>query len=126
MSVPGEIPDDRLEIEQRLEPALRDLGLIRRVRRDQDRILEDVPKNHARRDAPVVAHPDEGPGNDVALGDPPKTPQMHCSLSPRGRSSGDAARMPGGIVWSMSASSDGTPTTRTILVASRRVRSDVS
>ena len=70
----GEILDDRLEIEQRLEPALGDLGLIGRVRRVPGRILEDVPKNHARRDAPVVAHPDEGAGNDVALGDPPKTP----------------------------------------------------
>ena len=72
----GEILDDRLEIEQRLEPALGDLGLIGRVRRVPGRILEDVSKDHARRDAPVVAHPDVGAGNDVALGDPPKTPQV--------------------------------------------------
>ncbi len=47
----GEVPHDRLEIEQRLEPALRDLGLVGRVGRIPAGILEDVPEDDARRDA---------------------------------------------------------------------------
>ena len=33
MSIAGQVVDDGLEVQQRLEPALRDLGLIRRVGR---------------------------------------------------------------------------------------------
>src|SRR5215207_4371983 len=36
------------------------------------------------------------------------------SLSPSGRSSGAFARMPGGMVWSIRASRDGTPIARSI------------
>ena len=39
---PGQVTDHRLEVEQRLEPALRDLRLIGRVRRVPARVLEDV------------------------------------------------------------------------------------
>jgi len=38
----GEVGDHRLEIEQRLEPALRDLRLVRRVGRVPARVLDDV------------------------------------------------------------------------------------
>ena len=54
----GEIADHRLEVEQRFEAALRDLGLVRRVRRVPAGILEHVPEDHARRDAVVVAETD--------------------------------------------------------------------
>ena len=61
----GEILDDRLEVEQRFEPALRDLRLIRRVGRVPARILEHVAQDHARRDAAVVAEADVGARDDV-------------------------------------------------------------
>ena len=38
----GQVADHRLEIDQRLEPALRNLGLVRRVRGVPRRVLEDV------------------------------------------------------------------------------------
>ena len=47
----------RLKIEERLEPALGDLGLVGRVRRVPARILEHVAQDHRRRDAIVVTHP---------------------------------------------------------------------
>ena len=56
---PGEVDHHRLEIEQRFEPALCDLRLIRRVRGVPARILEDVSLNHRRRHAIGVAHADE-------------------------------------------------------------------
>src|SRR6266545_548023 len=49
-----------LEVDERLEPALRDLGLIRRVLRVPARILEDVALDDPRGDAVVVAHADVG------------------------------------------------------------------
>ena len=54
-----QIAHHRLEIEERLEAPLRDFRLIRRVGRVPRRILEQVPKDHARRDRAVVAHADE-------------------------------------------------------------------
>ena len=59
MSSAGEVADHRLEIQQRFEAALRDLGLVRRVLRVPAGIFEDVALNHRRRDAVVVAHADE-------------------------------------------------------------------
>ena len=56
----GEVGDHRLEVEQRLEPALRDLGLVGRVLRVPARVLEDVAQDDGRRVAVVVAHADEG------------------------------------------------------------------
>ena len=54
-----QIAHHRLEIEERFQPALRDLGLIRRVGRVPRRVFEEVSQNHARRDGAVVAHADE-------------------------------------------------------------------
>jgi len=48
---PRQVADHRLEIEQRFEAPLSDLGLIRRVRRIPTWILEDVSQNHARRES---------------------------------------------------------------------------
>ena len=58
---PGQVGDHRLEVEQRLEPALRDLRLVGRVLRVPARVLEDVALDHRRRDAVGVAHADERP-----------------------------------------------------------------
>ena len=52
---PGQVADHRLEVEQRLEPALRDLRLIRRVGRVPARVLHHHPQDHAGRDGVVVA-----------------------------------------------------------------------
>ena len=51
--------DHRLEIQQRFEPALGNLRLIRRVLRIPAGIFEDVALNDRRRDAIVIALPDE-------------------------------------------------------------------
>ena len=72
MSRPVRSLDHRLEIEQRLEPALGDLGLVGRVRGVPAGVLEDVPLDDRRRDAVVVAHPDERAENLVLRGDAPE------------------------------------------------------
>ena len=56
---PGEIGHHRLEIEQRLQPSLRDLRLIRRVGGVPAGIFQDVPQDHARGDRPIVTLADE-------------------------------------------------------------------
>ena len=66
---PGEVGDHRLEVQERLEAALRDLGLVRRVGRVPARVLEQAPADHARRDGVVVAQADEAAQHLVALGD---------------------------------------------------------
>ena len=63
----GEIRDHRLEVEQRFEPALRDLRLIRRVCGVPTRVFQHVPQNHRRREAVVIAHAEVGP-EDLVLG----------------------------------------------------------
>jgi hypothetical protein len=55
---PREVGDHRLEREQGLEPSLRDLGLVRRVRGVPARVLEDVPQDDGRRERVVVPHPE--------------------------------------------------------------------
>ena len=54
-----QIADHRLEIDQGFETALRDLGLVRRVRGVPRGIFEDVAENDARRMRSVVALSDE-------------------------------------------------------------------
>ena len=51
----GQILHDRLEVQQRFEPALGDLGLVRRVGRVPAGILEHVAQDDRGRDAVVVA-----------------------------------------------------------------------
>ena len=68
---PGQVGDHGLEVEQRLEPALADLGLVRRVGGVPGRVLEHVPADHRRGDRAVVAEPDHRgqrvvPGGEVA------------------------------------------------------------
>ncbi len=64
-----EVGDHRLEIEQRLEPALGDLGLVGRVRRVPARVLEDVPQDHRGRHRVVVAHAEIRTEHLVACGE---------------------------------------------------------
>ncbi len=68
----GEVLHRRLEVEQRLEAALGDLGLVRRVGRVPARVLEDVAQDHGRRDRVVVAEADEG-AEDLVLRRAPST-----------------------------------------------------
>ena len=56
---PGQIADHGLEVEQCLQPALADLGLIRRIGRVPGRILQDVALDHRRQDRPRIALPDQ-------------------------------------------------------------------
>ena len=65
----GQIGDHRLKIEQRFEPALRDLGLVRRVGRVPTRVFENVSLNHRRRDAIGVAGADEDCAHFILLRD---------------------------------------------------------
>ena len=62
----GQVADHRLEVEQRLEPALADLRLVRRVRGVPSRVLEDVAPDHGRGDRPVVPQADHRHRNDIA------------------------------------------------------------
>ena len=65
---PGEVLDDGLEVEQRLEPALADLGLVGRVGGVPGRVLQHVAADHRRRDRAVVAQPDHRGQHLVAGG----------------------------------------------------------
>ncbi len=60
-----QVNDHGLEIQQALQPALRDLGLIGRVLRVPARILEQVTPDNGRRDRAVIAHADEITGHRV-------------------------------------------------------------
>ena len=64
----GQVAHHRLEIEERLEPALGDLRLIGRVRGVPARVFEDVPLDDARDVAVGVSHAQEGPENSVGPG----------------------------------------------------------
>ena len=88
---PGQVPDHGLEVEQRLEAALRDLGLVGRVRGVPARVLEHVAPDHRRRDRGVVAEPDHRLGRVVLRSERPQL-AGHGELArrrgqPRGRRS---------------------------------------
>ena len=59
----GEVGDHRLEVQQRLEPALADLRLVRRVGGVPGRVLQHVAPDHRRGDGAVVAEPDHRDGD---------------------------------------------------------------
>ena len=56
---PGEIADHGLEVEQRLQPALADLRLIRRIGGVPGRVLQDVALDHRRQDGAGIALADQ-------------------------------------------------------------------
>ena len=123
-SIAGQVAHHRLEVEQRFEPALGDLGLIRRVRRVPAGVLEHVPQDDARRDA---SRSSPSPMNDLKtwfrVGGLRSSRRKSYSVSPSGRSSGFCRRMRAGIASSISASSDGAPTAFSIArLRLRRVR----
>ena len=62
----GQLAHHRLEVEERFEPALRDLGLVGGVRRVPARVLEHVPLDHGGSDRAVVPEPEER-GHHVVL-----------------------------------------------------------
>ncbi len=66
---PGQVGDHRLEVDEGLEATLRDLRLIRGVRRIPTRVLEHVPLDDRRGDRAVVAEPDQGPVHGIAVRD---------------------------------------------------------
>lgn len=65
---PRQRNDGRLEVEERLETSLRDLGLVGGVGGVPGGIFEDVAGDGRRYGAGVVAHADEGAQRPVALG----------------------------------------------------------
>ena len=65
----GEVADHGLEVQQRLEPALRDLGLVGRVGRVPARRLQDVAPDHRRGQGVLVAQADHRDGPGVGPGD---------------------------------------------------------
>ena len=71
----GEILDHGLEVEERLEPALRDLRLVGRVRRVPARVLEHVAQDHRGSDGPEVAEPDHRRHGAVGRGQLPQLGQ---------------------------------------------------
>jgi len=98
---PGEVGHHGLEGEQRLEPALRDLGLVGRVGRVPSRVLEHVALDHRRREAAGIALADvapehrvagaEGPqlGERLALGEPGVERERRGLADGRGHHVGD-------------------------------------
>ena len=68
----GQLGHHRLVVEQRLESALADLGLVGGVRRVPGRVLHDVAQDHPRRDRVRVAHPDQAGEDLVPVSDRPR------------------------------------------------------
>ncbi len=95
----GEIDDHGLEVEQRLEPALGDLRLVRRVRGVPARVLEDVPLDHRGGVRARVPHADERGVDLVLIGETAKPPQ-HAGL---GHRTGNARLLPGVAVSGLGA-----------------------
>jgi hypothetical protein len=71
----GQVRDQRLEGQQRLEPALADLGLVGRVGGVPGGVLEHVAPHHGRGDRAVVAEADHRLDDGVAGGDAPQRRQ---------------------------------------------------
>ena len=79
----GEIGHQGLEVEQGLEPALRDLRLIGSVGGIPARVLEDVALDHLRREGPVVPHAEVG-AKDPVLGRETAEGLQHFAFTPAG------------------------------------------
>ncbi len=56
---PGQVGNHRLEIQQRLKPTLRNLGLIGRIGRVPRRVLKDIALDRGRRHRAMIALPDQ-------------------------------------------------------------------
>ena len=64
---PGEVAHHRLEIQQRFQAALRDLGLIRRVGGIPARIFQNISADDGRRECPVITRTDIGLCDHVSV-----------------------------------------------------------
>ena len=101
----GQVLDHGLEVQQRFQPALGDLRLVRRVGRVPAGVLQDVAADHGRGDGPVVAEADHGrqhlvlrrpdpaqlgaaPPARIAAGGRPARPPSPASAGPRQRRGG--------------------------------------
>jgi len=69
---PGQVADHRLEVEERLEAALGDLGLVGGVGGVPAGVFKDGPLDDGRDHGVVVAHPDEVAEDAVVGGDRPE------------------------------------------------------
>ena len=65
---PGQVDHHLLVVEQRLEAALRDLGLVRRVRGIPARVFQHVAQDHVGQQGRMVAQADEGLGDGILGG----------------------------------------------------------
>ena len=92
----GEVGDDRLEVEQRLEPALGDLGLVGRVGGVPGRVLEHVAADHRRRDGRVVAQADHRLGRTVLGGERAQRPRRGLLVERVGQVEGCRGADPAG------------------------------
>src|SRR3989338_3053381 len=67
----GEVHHHRLEIQQRFQPALRDLRLVRRVLRVPTRVFENIALNNGGSDGAVVSETEIRRSNDILVCDAP-------------------------------------------------------
>ncbi len=65
----GQVGDHGLEVDERLEAALRDLGLVGRICGVPGRVLQHVALDHPRHDARVIAHAQAGAQHQVLARD---------------------------------------------------------
>ena len=90
----GEVGDHRLEVQQRLEPALADLRLVRRVRGVPTWVLQDPAQDDRRGDGVVVAEADHRPDDAVLRGERPQLGEHRLLV--RGRRQVEPALVDGG------------------------------
>jgi hypothetical protein len=103
----------RLEVQKRLQPALRDLGLVGRVGGIPGRVLQHVALDRGRRMRAVIPLADHLHHRPV----PPAIPRICASSSASdigAQSSARSCRIEAGTVSSISASRLSTPTTSSI------------
>ena len=91
----GQIGDERLEIQQRLEPALGDLGLIRRVGGVPRGIFEDVALDDGRRVGVEVAEADAAAEDLVLAGETAELGEGGAFPGGRGQVEGPPADLRG-------------------------------
>ena len=81
----GQVTDHGLEVHQRLEPSLADLGLVRRVGGVPGRVLEHVAPYDGRSDRPVVTEPDHRDQRVVLRRDLPQLDRSRAFRGSRGQ-----------------------------------------
>ena len=84
----GEVGHHGLEVQEGLEAALGDLGLVGRVLRVPAGVLEDVALDDRRGDAVVIPHAQERPEHLVAVGQRAQTPERLALAPGRGQVEG--------------------------------------